>query len=159
MDEIVAYHEAGHAFTAVYLGAEVRYITLEPHRDDGPRRDGEAQIAWRCSRMTPKEFHNKLVLVALGGPAAEAIYSDEPLTPAAASAWQGDWDEAWQVAAEIHALERLRLAYLEAALQQLMALQRQDENWAAIAALADELLAHETLEAEQVTDVLRFWMR
>ena len=31
--------------------------------------------------------------------------------------------------------------------------------WAAIAALADELLAHELLEEECVEDILAFWLR
>ena len=31
--------------------------------------------------------------------------------------------------------------------------------WAAIAALADELLAHEVLEEESVEDILGFWFR
>lgn len=159
MDEIVAYHEAGHAFTAVYLGAQVRYVTLEPHLDDQPRREGEAQIAWRRSRLSPKEFQNKLVLVALGGPAAEAIYCDAPFHPAVMPAWRGDWDEAWQAAGEIHPHETTRLRFVEEAMRQLLKLQRLDEHWAAIAALADELLAHETLEAEQVHEVLGFWMR
>ena len=36
MSEISAYHEAGHAFVAVYVGARVRSVTIAPDRDDGP---------------------------------------------------------------------------------------------------------------------------
>ena len=50
-----------------------------------------------------------------------------------------------------------------AALEKIMVeLRRQvqlDRVWAAIAALADELVAHEMLEEECVEDVLGFWFR
>jgi ATP-dependent Zn protease len=159
MEEEIAYHEAGHAFTALHLGGQVQYVTIAPDRDDGPRRDGEAQVAWRTSRMTPKEFHNKRVLVALGGPAAEMIYRGEQLHPGYIAEWSADWAEAWDAAATIHAEERLRLAFLEQAAAQLYQLLKRDDYWAAIAALADSLLAHETLEAEEIRDVLGFWLR
>ncbi|HTN75180.1 MAG TPA: hypothetical protein VL096_08035 [Pirellulaceae bacterium] len=158
-EEEIAYHEAGHAFAAIYLGGQVQYVTIEPDRDDGPRRSGEAQVIWRRSRMTPKEFHNKLVLVALSGPAAEMIYRGEDLHPAQLPEWSADWHEAWTVAAEIHANERLRLAFLEAAINEWEQLLRRDSHWAAIAALADSLLAHETLEEEEIRDALSPWMR
>lgn len=45
--EETAYHEAGHAFMAVFLGGQVLSLTIEPDRDDGPERFGDAQIAWR----------------------------------------------------------------------------------------------------------------
>jgi hypothetical protein len=35
----------------------------------------------------------------------------------------------------------------------------QDSVWAAVAALADELEAHETLEQEGIEEVLDVWMR
>jgi hypothetical protein len=31
--EISAYHEAGHAFVAIYVGARVRSVTIEPDRE------------------------------------------------------------------------------------------------------------------------------
>lgn len=36
---------------------------------------------------------------------------------------------------------------------------RMDPVWAAIAALADELVAHESLDEERVEEVLSFWFR
>jgi hypothetical protein len=33
-----------------------------------------------------------------------------------------------------------------------------DEIWQAIAALADELAAHETLDEEQIMDVVQTWL-
>ena len=35
MSEVSAYHEAGHAFMAFYVGARVRSVTIEPDWDDG----------------------------------------------------------------------------------------------------------------------------
>jgi hypothetical protein len=36
---------------------------------------------------------------------------------------------------------------------------QQDEYWAALAAIVDNLLAHETLEGEEVEDIVRQWLR
>lgn len=158
-EDEIAYHEAGHAFTAIHLGGRVDFVTIAPDRDDGPRRDGEVQVAWRTSRMTPKEFQHKRVLVALAGPAAEMIYRGETPHPATLSEWSADWQEAWRAASKIHPPEPLRLAFLEQATTELVRMLRRDHFWAAIAALADELLAHETLEAEEIRHVVAYWMR
>ena len=42
MSQIAAYHEAGHAFMAIYVGARVRSVTIDPDWDDGPDRFGDA---------------------------------------------------------------------------------------------------------------------
>lgn len=158
MEEELAYHEAGHAFTAVWLGGIVRYVSIAPEKHDGPRREGEAQIAWRRSRMTPREFVHKQVMVALGGPAAEMIYRGEPLHPGFVAEWAGDWRDAWTMAQQVFPDERKRLVFLEEAAVGLYGALRQDEHWQAIAALADHLLAHEILEEEEVRDVLSPWL-
>ncbi len=44
--EATAYREAGHVFMAIYLGARVRSVTIEPDRDDGPDRFGDTQVEW-----------------------------------------------------------------------------------------------------------------
>ncbi|MDX1948330.1 MAG: hypothetical protein SFU86_23270 [Pirellulaceae bacterium] len=157
--EETAYHEAGHAFMAVRLGGRVRSLTIEPDRDDGPQRFGDAQIAWRRDRMTEKEFYNKLVLVALAGPVAEMVYRGEPLHPGFVAEWASDWQAAWQAAETLLPNQHQRLIFLEEAAGQLYRQLRQDEHWAAIAALADILLAHETLEWSEIRDVLDFWLR
>ena len=41
----------------------------------------------------------------------------------------------------------------------LYRLLQQDEYWAALAAIVDNLLAHETLEGEEVEDIVRQWLR
>lgn len=157
--EETAYHEAGHAFMAVFLGGQVASLTIEPDRDEGPDRFGDAQVLWRRQGLSVKEFQNKQVLVALAGPIAETIYRGEPQHPGFVPEWADDWRRAWDAAELIMADERLRLVFLEETARQLHQTLSRDEHWAAIAALADELLAHETLEAEQIQEVLAVWMR
>lgn len=109
--------------------------------------------------MTPKEFCHKQVLVALGGPAAEMIYRGEPLHPGYVAEWAGDWRDAWSLAEEIFPAEQKRLAFLEEAVRQLYHSLRNDDHWQAIATIADHLLAHEILEAEELQEVLTPWLR
>lgn len=157
-DEELAYHEAGHAYTAVWLGGLVRYVSIAPDRHDGPQREGEAQIAWRRGRMSAKEFTHKQVLVALAGPAAEMIYRGEPLHPGYVAEWAADWRDAWAIAKDVFPDERKRLAFLEDAARHLYQQLRRDDHWAALAALADALLAHEILDSEQVAEALAPWL-
>jgi hypothetical protein len=35
---------------------------------------------------------------------------------------------------------------------------RRDEHWACLGALVDNLLAHETLEGDEVTEIYEAWM-
>ena len=71
--EATAYHETGHVFMAIYLGARVRSVTIEPDRDDGPNRFGDTQVEWDLHSFTQRELHEKSVLVALAGPVADCL--------------------------------------------------------------------------------------
>lgn len=153
--ELVAYHEAGHALMAYLLGGQVRQVTIEPDHDDGPRRDGDTQVVWRRPALGDKEFAKKSIQVHLAGPVAEMIYSGEPYHPAFVAEWAADWDGATQAAALLHADEVKRLQYLEQVSRRLYQQLQDDELWMALAALADSLLAHETLDQEQVEEVLQ----
>ncbi len=157
--EETAYHESGHAYVAAYFGGRVRSLSINPDRDDGPERFGDVTIVWPKYRMTPREFQNKLVLVALAGPVAEMIYRGEPLHPGFVAEWADDWRTAWAAAESILPDERQRLAFLEEAARKLHQMLSRDSAWAAIAALADNLLAHEILEAEQIDEILAAWLR
>lgn len=158
MSEIVAYHEAGHALMAMILGGEVQLVTIEPDRDDGPERQGDTQVLWRRSRDGDKEFAKKAVQVSLAGPVAEMIYTGEPYHPGHVAEWAADWNEAWTAAVVLHADERRRLAFLEEVSVQLYHRLKDDQLWSPLAALADNLLAHETLENEQVEEIVREWL-
>ncbi len=159
MPEVSAYHEAGHAFMAIYVGAQVQSVTIEPDRDDGPDRHAEIQVAWPRDQMTPREFYERSVWVALAGPAAEMIYRGEPYHPGFVAEWAADWKLAWNAASALVPTERQQLAYLEQATRHVYQLLNQDQHWAALATVADHLLAHETLEGEEVEDVVRQWLR
>ena len=158
MSEIVAYHEAGHALTAFLLGGEVRSVTIDPDRDEGPHRQGDTQVLWRRSTDGEKEYAKKAVEVSLAGPVAEMIYSGEPYHPGLVAEWAADWREAWEAAVVLFADERKRLKYLEDVSIRLYHRLQEEDLWAALAALADNLLAHETLDGEQVEEIVGEWL-
>lgn len=158
MSDIDAYHEAGHAFMALYVGARVRSVTIDPVRDDGPERHADIQVEWPLDQFTRREFHEKSVLVALAGPVAEMIHSGEAYHPGFVAEWAADWQLAWEAAAPLQPAERQRLAYLEQTTARLHRLLNQDAVWAAVAAITDHLLAHDMLEGEEVEDIVRQWI-
>lgn len=158
MEELVAYHEAGHAFMALLLGGRVTHVTIDPDNDDRPDRYGDTQILWRRSRMGEKEFAQKSVQVCLAGPVAEMIYSGDPYHPGLVAEWAGDWRDAWGAAVILYPDERKRLEYLEATSIALYHRLKSDNLWPALAALADNLLAHETLEGEDVEGIVSDWI-
>ncbi|MCA9079144.1 MAG: hypothetical protein KDA58_01245, partial [Planctomycetaceae bacterium] len=82
MAELVAYHEAGHAYVALQLGARVLSLTIDPDWDDGPQRYGDTEIAWDTDELTDEEFRHHSILVALAGPVAEMIHTGDPFHPA-----------------------------------------------------------------------------
>ena len=159
MSEISAYHEAGHAFVALYVGARLRSITIQPDRDDGPERYADIQVEWPLDQFNDQELCEKSILVALAGPVAEMIHSGDPYHPGFVAEWAADWKLAWQAATPLIPNEQQRLAYLEQATARLYRLLNREHHWAALAAIVDNLLAHETLEGEEVQDIVRHWLR
>jgi hypothetical protein len=87
------------------------------------------------------------------------IHSGEPFHPGFVAEWAADWKLAWEAAAPLFPGERKRLAYLEQTTARLYRLLDREDHWAALAAIVDNLLAHETLEGEDVEDIVRQWMR
>ena len=60
VSELIADHEAGHALIAHLLGGKVKQVTIDPDNDDGPERQGDAQIRRQqsCnSRQSPASFN------------------------------------------------------------------------------------------------------
>ena len=156
MDEVSAYHEAGHAFMAIYVGARVRRVTIEPDWDDGPARHADIQVEWPLDRFSERELQEKSAQVA--GPVAEMIHSGEPYHPGFVAEWAADWKAAWDTLARLIPAERKRLAYLEQTAAQVHRLLHRDDHWAALAAVVDNLLAHETLEGDEVEEIVRQWL-
>ena len=159
MSEISAYHEAGHAFMAIYVGARVRCVTIEPDWDDGPHRYADTQVEWPLDQFTERELCEKSVLVALAGPVAEMIHSGEPYHPGFVAEFAADWRAAWEAAAPLFPSERKRLNFLEETTVRLHRLLNRQDHWAALAAIVDNLLAHDTLEGEEVQDIVWQWLR
>ncbi|MCA9165229.1 MAG: hypothetical protein KDA62_19690, partial [Planctomycetales bacterium] len=72
--------------------------------------------------------------------------------------WADDWRLAWDAAATLIADERRRVHYLEQTTLRLHRRLDQEPYWSALAALADNLLAHETLEGEQIDEIVAEWL-
>ncbi|MFO0426194.1 MAG: hypothetical protein ACK526_06465 [Planctomyces sp.] len=159
-DTLTAYHEAGHAFAAIYLGARVQRVSIDPDRDDGPNRYGETVVAWNPRRMTGPQMAEKSAIVAIAGPVAEMIYREEPFHPAFVAEWQNDWALGLEALKELPRLKspRLRVAHLENAVADLYQVFRRDDYWEVIAAIADELLAHEILDEEMFREAVEPWL-
>jgi hypothetical protein len=95
-------------------------------------------------------------MTILAGPVAEMIYRGEPLHPAHYGPWQGDWQQAWMHCPAKD--DQTRTKILEQIILELRDRLSDDQCWAAIAAVADELLAHEHLDEEQLSGTLEFWL-
>ncbi len=160
-DEIwTAYHESGHAVIGYALGGQVASMQLGGEADDWlPQRFGDCRIRW--GRVNPKlDWQRQCeVLTVLAGPVAEMVYRGEPLQLADYGPWLSDWQSAWELSESI-VLDPFKRAEM---LQQLiLQLHRQIKNepcWPAISALADELSAHEFLDADQISETIEFWFR
>ena len=155
-----AYHEAGHAVIAYALGGTVDWMQLGGEADEWlPDRFGDCRINWgrvdpRCDWQLQRE-----VLTILAGPVAEMVYRGEVIDPACYGPWQSDWQHVWNACERIAGGVGVRSLFLRHVVDALSVQIRTDRCWAAIAAIADELVAHETLESEQVDEILRFWLR
>jgi hypothetical protein len=158
MSELSAYHEAGHAVMAWRLGGRVQHVTIEPDDDDGPERYGDTQVRWRRSKFTAAELAASAVQVSLAGPVAEMIYTGDPFHPGLVAEWADDWRQAWAAAEPLLPDERKRLELLERTTLRLYRELGNDAVWAAIAAVADHLLAHDRLDREDLEDILRGWL-
>lgn len=143
---------------AVLCGARVVSVTIEPDLDDSPRRYGDTKIQWPASEFGRKELLEKMVTVTLAGPVAEMIHTGDPFHPGLVPEWASDWQFAWQAASDLIAEERNRLRWLERKSVELHQTLSRDDLWAALAAIVDNLLAHETLDCDQVQEILEAWL-
>ena len=156
-EEITAFHEAGHVYAAIFVGAKVRSVTIDPDNDDGPKRSGDTVVVWDRRRFSRQELMEKGAWVALAGPVAEMIHLQKPFHPAGIAEWRHDWETAFECLGEISSMQQ-RFARLEQITVELYNTFSQDRHWAAIGAVADNLLAHETLDQEMLEEIVDPWI-
>ena len=158
-ETLTAYHEAGHAVVGFALGARIERVQLGGEADDHlPERFGDCLVNWgqvdpNCSWQQQREL-----MTMLAGPVAEMIYRGEMLHPAHFGPWQGDWQQAWEHCAISVPDPERRTRLLETLVVHLHRRMSDDGCWGAIAAVSDELLAHEYLDEDQLAGTLSFWI-
>jgi len=150
---LTAYHEAGHCVMAMMVGGNVEVASISPDRSDRPLH-GIVQVRWDRRPSFESEC-----LVALAGLAAEMVYRQEPFHPGSVAEWSEDWGIAWDLAGLRVSDEEKRVRLLEALTVKIYQLFHRDYVWNAVAALADELLAHETIYEPEIDETVRFWLR
>lgn len=158
-EEEIAYHEAGHAVVAVWLGAELLHATLEPDWDDGPARDGDVAVRWHHHGFSQRELLEREVLACLAGPAAEMVYRGEHLRITKMQQWAADWQFADELTSRLIPNAAKRQLFLESVVERLVELFDQPSFWMAIAETAEQLSAHQTIEGEVVVEIVRQWIQ
>lgn len=153
LEELVAYHEAGHAVMAVHLGGRIMHVSIEPPDDDGPLRSGESIVKWPA--MTQEQLVLAELQVSLAGPIAEMVFSGQLDEIANVPEFAGDWQRAMQGLAMVRAEQRQRL--LSRSIDHGWKFFETEQHWAAVCAVADLLSAHETIEHDEVAETLAFW--
>jgi len=163
MNQSIAYHEAGHAVVAAWLGAEVLSVTLEPDADDGPRRDGDAAIRWHHAGMSSRELCQRELMAVLAGPVAEMIHTGIVVPTDESARWRGEWAADWQLACQLARnlvpSDSHVVPLIEFTLEKLHRLANSGPFWQTIAEVADLLEAYETIDGDQVQESLERWIR
>lgn len=156
----LAYHEAGHAVVAAWLGAEILSVTLEPDLDDGPRREGDAAVRWRHGVGGGAEVDLCLreLMAALAGPVVEMIYTGRESRIDHRPQWASDWQLAGELAQRLTSSPAQIDILIETTVRRLRALAAQDAFWQTIAEVADLLEAHQTVSGEEIHACLARWL-
>ena len=156
VETLTAYHEAGHAVMSILMGGHVDRVSIDPPNDEGPNRYGETIIAW--PPISDSQRGACEICVSLAGPIAESLYAGCNRRIETVAEWQTDWDTAIQIASQISASKSAVNKLLDECEIKIRHLFDQANSWAAVAAIADELLAHETIEHSQVAEAVAFWL-
>lgn len=156
-EETTAWHEAGHAMMAVMCGGFVERVTIEPPDDDGPARYGDTVTRW--SGMSALQLAAAEIRVSLAGPVVEMIFTGDHHDFEAVEEWSADWTTALAAARSVSKDEPTARKLLGKIAAEIHEAFESANVWAAVSAIADDLLAHETLEHEQIAYSVDFWKR
>lgn len=142
---------------AVMLGGRLVHVSIEPPDDEGPLRTGESIVQW--PRMAASQIDLAEIKVSLAGPIVEMIYSGEVEPIEVVAEFAGDWLRAVTLASQRKSTPQAALGLIRQAESSVQQFFEREHPWAAVSAVADELLAHETLEHEVVEEIVAFWLR
>lgn len=144
---------------AMLLQGRIDLLTIEPDEDDEtlPDRSGEIRVVWPPDTWTDKELAVREIQVSLAGPIVEMIHDGNQDSPELLEEWQYDWALASERVREFLPKTKTVSEHLGRFIFDLMRFFERDDVWAAVAALADQLEAHLSLEQEDVEAVLEAW--
>lgn len=146
--ETAAYHEAGHAVMARWLGGRVLSCSVE---DEDDRVHGTTTVDWR--RLPAGERQRAVALAALAGPVAEARWRGDMELLESLAAWESDWRLAMSALAQVVAPAE-RAPLLRQFAREAAAKFEDPEAWELLCRVADALLAHGTLDEGLFADAI-----
>ena len=178
---MTCYHECGHAVMAYLLGGRVEWLSLFGDEDCWKPHFGVCRVRWMHGRLLQSTAASGLtsrwsedadrslreLATLMAGPIAQRIYEgvgeDEALrfVNEDGSGWSDDsFDDDLQRAAGLatRLLGDASSVGLRRLVREVDRMFRDDRIWPAIAALADELEAHESLGSDEVAETLDFWL-
>ncbi len=155
MDEITAYHESGHAIAAAIAGGIVRRVSIECEEQG---RAGDTMVQWPNSNLTQAEHALREMRVSLAGPICEAIHIGDYDRLRILHAHASDWETAQAAASKLTSNPHQQSTIIQREATSLYHYFRKDHIWAAVASLADELLAHETVDHDTVEAIVDQWL-
>jgi hypothetical protein len=182
--DIVAYHEAGHAVAAYLMQEPIARVTIVPNGELGYEGrcflGDPAVITDEPVNWTPPKFANwrrifpdleptarnvwrdrdrRNVLVYLAGPAAHAIYCRRYRRPMDWDRCEVDYRLALSCAEFRFADEAEALRYLARISERVERVMSHPRQWAAVQAIAGELLAARTITGVRARVVIRRALR
>jgi len=155
MDEITAWHEAGHAVVAVMLGGVVDSVSIEVPDAEAA---GFTGVFWRNASDTRSQCIND-IHVALAGPIAEMIFVGDydylRIKQEHAVDWEVVASSVQRMGIDAPTAQRL----LASIATDLYGRLRKDEVWSAVADVAERLELDGTIDGDTVNDLAGFWLR
>ena len=154
-DEQTAWHESGHAIVAAILGGTVHSVSIDMEDDS---QAGGTKVEWPVAGLTAQENALREIRVSLAGPVAEMIYAGDYDELRIQSEHEMDWQTATLHVRQLAREPAKQHEILGRIVNELYRLLRQDNTHAAIGDLADQLLAHDSVEFETVEKIVRQWL-